>query len=242
MGNSGIKRRILSAETTRSCHLDHKGLRQIPDLFQTLAENLTYADLSYNKLDDLRPLKRFLKLRYLNASNNRLLQLPDLELTGLRKLHSFILNNNFLFHLPSSFANMSSLVEINLANNRFQIFPVELCLLPKLEILDLSGNSLTKLPSMINKIQTIEINLSQNRLSDLCSIQLSECLRLRVLRLEDNDLGIHNFLPNFLEKSKISFLSISGNNFEETEFCKLPGYYDYQQRYTAAKEVLAIPP
>lgn len=242
MGNSGVKRKIVTAERTRSCHLTHLGLRLIPDEFQTLAENLSYVDLTHNKIDDLRPLKRFIKLRHLNASHNRLLQLPDTELSGLRKLHSVILNNNFLFHLPQSFANMSSLVEINLANNRFQIFPVELCLLPKLEVVDLSGNSIKKLTPMINKIQAIEMNLKQNSLSELCPNQLAECSRLRVLRLEDNDLGLDCFLPNFLLNSKVSFLTYSGNNFEETDFCKLPGFQEYQQRYTAAKEVLTIPP
>lgn len=46
-------------------------------------------------------------------------------------------------------------------------FPLVLCGLPQLDVLDLSGNQITHVPDGIEELQAVELNLNMNQVSTL---------------------------------------------------------------------------
>lgn len=76
------------------------------------------------------------------------------------------MSQNQLQTLPSSFASLSGLRQLNLANNRFIIIPEAILGLPNLQLLDLSGNQITQIPDRIQTIQVDELNLNDNRVGE----------------------------------------------------------------------------
>ncbi|XP_056153601.1 leucine-rich repeat-containing protein 20 [Lampris incognitus] len=83
--------------------------------------------------------------------------------TQLRELD---MQGNVLTKLPDAVGEMRHLTSINLANNKFSIFPEKLTEIPTLEKINLEGNSITEIPMM--KLQAMPalkwINLKSNPL------------------------------------------------------------------------------
>lgn len=86
----------------------------------------------------------------------------------------------------------------------------------------------------IKELQASEINLNQNRLNSI-NENLTYCRRLRTLRVEENCLKKTDFTYNFLANSTVSLITFAGNLFQDKDFQDRPGYYEYQNRYTATK-------
>lgn len=89
------------------------------------------------------------------------------------------MSQNQLQILPSSFAGLSGLRQLNLANNRFTIIPEAILKLPNLQLLDLSANQITQIPDRIQTIQVDELNLNDNRVGQ--SLFSKSILRLLCL-------------------------------------------------------------
>ncbi|MBK6825090.1 MAG: leucine-rich repeat domain-containing protein [Saprospiraceae bacterium] len=69
--------------------------------------------------------------------------------------------------LPSSFASLRNLLELNLGNNDFEQFPEVICELRSLRKLWLNGNKLSSLPqSFANLRELRELNISNNRFKE----------------------------------------------------------------------------
>lgn len=83
-------------------------------------------------------------------------------------------------------------------------------------------------------MQATELILNNNRLR-LLHPNLSKCPRLKILRVEENCLDKFQFPPEILIHSQISLIAFSGNLFQFSDFQQLPGYEEYQERYTAIK-------
>lgn len=56
------------------------------------------------------------------------------------------------------------------------------------------------------------------------SENISQCPRLKVLRLEENCLNISAFTPKILKESKIALFAVEGNVFDMKAFHNLEGY------------------
>ncbi|XP_051464661.1 transforming growth factor beta activator LRRC32 [Apus apus] len=98
---------------------------------------------------DLQQIPRELhpNVNKLDLSGNLIRSIPEMPLSFHTSLHCLDLSSNQIsFIAPGVFADMTSLLEINLANNRLyelaQNGTEGLGLLPRVEILDLSHNSL----------------------------------------------------------------------------------------------------
>lgn len=109
------------------------------------------------------------------------------------------------------------------------------CQLPKLELLDMSGNQIRSVPDAIGTMAALELNLSQNQIAQLPR-SLMDCPRLKILRLEENCLPLAAFSREVLADSKISTLGVEGNLFDMKEFRLLDGYEAYMEKYTATKK------
>lgn len=49
------------------------------------------------------------------------------------------------------------------SDNHMKEFPVVLCGLPQLDVLDISGNKITEVPDGIEDLQAVEVNLNMNQ-------------------------------------------------------------------------------
>ncbi|XP_010548196.1 PREDICTED: plant intracellular Ras-group-related LRR protein 4-like [Tarenaya hassleriana] len=115
--------------------------------------------------------------------------------------------------LPDSIGKLSSLVTLDLSENRIVVLPNTIGGLSSLTKLDLHSNSISQLPdSMGNLLNLVYLNLSGNRLSSLPS-SLSRLVRLEEIDLSSNSLSI---LPESIG-SLISLekLDIETNDIEE---------------------------
>ncbi|CAK5044871.1 unnamed protein product [Meloidogyne enterolobii] len=233
-----IQKALEQAKKSKTLNLKGTGMKIMSPLIDELSEELRTIDLTSNKLKLLSPsIGNFVMLRQLHLSENRLIELPD-ELGCLRKLEVLNVSGNYLEKLPESLAGCSSLSNISVSNNRLKEFPIVLTCLIKLELLDISGNTITGLPNEICNLRAIELNLQKNRLASLNASNLEKCERLKTLRVDENCLVKECFTNELLTNSQISLISFDGNLFQEREFQSLPGYENYEKRFTATKKRL----
>lgn len=107
--------------------------------------------------------------------------------------------------------------------------------LKHLDMLDLSRNKISSVPAAAKDLYCTELNLNQNQISSLAE-EISECPKLKTLRLEENCLQVTAIPVKILKQSVISTILVDGNLFNNKQFTELEGYEEYQQRYTAVKK------
>lgn len=188
MGNSGLKQHLETAKKTGVLKISNN-LNDFPPGFLQLEGNLRTLDLSDNKFVTLpNEISRFIHLRHLNLYKNKLNKIPDC-IGALTKLETLNLSHNNLTYLPRTITNLIHLKNVILSDNHFKEFPVVFCGLKHLDVLDLSRNEIRAVPSEISGLHVTELNLNQNQISEL-SLQISNCPRLKTLRLEENCLQL----------------------------------------------------
>jgi len=82
-----------------------------------------------------------------------------------------------------------------------------------------------------------ELNVNQNQISSI-AVSLSECAKLKTLRIEENCLSLKGIPTELLSKSKVSSFHWAGNLFNEKQLSELEGYSEYMKRYTAVRRKL----
>ncbi|KAM3870853.1 leucine-rich repeat-containing protein 57 [Diretmus argenteus] len=235
MGNSALKTHLETSQKTGVFQLTGKGLPEFPEELQRLTANLRTVDLSGNKIEVLpAAIGNFLQLKSLTLNSNKLNSIPS-EIGKLKKLETLSLNGNQLQQLPPAVGQLKALRTLNLAGNQFREFPPGLGTLRHLDLLDLSKNRIQNVPAEVSALQAIEINLNQNQISVL-SGEVSQCPRLKVLRLEENCLELSTIPLSILSNSQVSLLSLEGNLFEVKSMRDLEGYDKYMERFTATKK------
>ncbi|XP_077435546.1 leucine-rich repeat and calponin homology domain-containing protein 1 isoform X2 [Vanacampus margaritifer] len=159
---SDVPSEVCHLVALESLNLYHNCIRSIPDAVIGL-HSLTSLNLSRNQLSSLPACLCALPLRVLNASNNKLVSLPE-SLGQLRRLMELDISCNELTTLPRHIGRLRALRELNIRRNL-------LCVLPE----DLADLPLVKLDFSCNKVAAIP--LSYRRLA-----------QLQALRLENNPL------------------------------------------------------
>lgn len=151
-------------------------------------------------------------LESLDLHGNRLLILPK----GLRRLDNLTtlnLSKNRLktTHLET-IAEIPSLRELRLAENALEgTFPMFLCGLEKLELLDLHGNTITGIPECVEQMRSLGVlNVSGNRLSSLPLHALSS-IPLRELDVSWNRLSGCFLLSDVIALTNLKSLSVASN-------------------------------
>ncbi|VDN23429.1 unnamed protein product [Gongylonema pulchrum] len=210
-------------------------MKALPEQLKSVCEILRNLDVSFNKIRSLpTSIGLFTCLRQLHLPSNQVGGLPD-EIGLLKQLEILDISNNNLSSVPESFAGLCSLKKLNLSKNRFSQLPIYVCHLAVLDILDMSSNIIESLPDEVRFLKTSELNLNQNRLNSLNMANLIQCENLKILRVEENCLNKNSFSSDFLKNSNVSLIAYAGNLFQEKDFQNLPGYEEYQARYTATK-------
>jgi len=72
-------------------------------------------------------------------------------------------DHNRITSIPPTVEGLKSLRHISLAYNEIRAFPIELCAIQSLNVIDLSHNRLTDVPDAIRDLNAIELNLNQNQ-------------------------------------------------------------------------------
>ncbi|XP_061699274.1 leucine-rich repeat-containing protein 57 [Syngnathoides biaculeatus] len=235
MGNSALKSHLETSQKTGVFQLTGKGLLEFPEELQRLTANLRTVDLSDNKLEALPPsVGNYAQLRSLTLNSNRLSSLPS-EIGKLKKLETLSLSTNRIQRLPPTVDQLKALRTLILAGNRISEFPTGLGALRHLDLLDLSRNQIRSVPAEVSELQVIEINLNQNQISVL-SGDVSQCPRLKVLRVEENCLELAAIPLSILNESQVCLFSVEGNLFEVKSLRDLDGYDKYMERFTATKK------
>lgn len=237
MGNAGLKQHYETAKKTGVLKISQKKLNEFPPTMRQLESNLRTLDISDNKFTALpNEIAYFIHLKQLNISKNKLTKIPDC-IGALTKLESFNISFNLLASLPRTLSNLINLKQVNLSDNQLKDFPLMLCGLKHLDVLDISRNKINSIPSEVSGLNVTELNANQNQISEISS-QISNCPRLKTLRLEENCLHLSAIPRSVLVESKISNLALEGNLFEMKQFMEAEGYEKYMERYTAVKKKL----
>ncbi|VDM67760.1 unnamed protein product [Strongylus vulgaris] len=232
---STVQRHIDNAKKSRILQLKGCGLKSMPQALNELYEIIRNLELSQNKIKELpSDIGSFRALKQLHLAENVLTELPD-EIGSLSNLEILNVHSNKLSLLPDSIVGCTSLKTLILSANNFIQFPIPVCHLMSLETVNLAQNTITELPDDISSINASELNLNQNRLNFLNADALSKAAHLKILRVEENCLAKTEFTPQLLIHSTISIISHSGNIFQDREFQDLPGYEEYQERFTATR-------
>lgn len=238
MGNaSSLKHHIETAEKTGVIQLSKSNLREIPrDLIQ-ISQSLRTLDLSFNRLQLIGDnIESYKNLKILKLSNNRLRMIAN-AIGRLEKLETLALDNNLLEYLPDRLSNLECLKTLTLSSNRFKQFPKQVCGLKSLELLDLSQNEIESIPDEIGQCTANEINLNSNKLRKL-NDSLTECFKLKILRLDNNQIELGALSKPILADSKICLLSLENNPFTLKQLQERDGYEQYSERYTSTKRKL----
>ncbi|XP_064165886.1 leucine-rich repeat and calponin homology domain-containing protein 1-like isoform X2 [Anguilla rostrata] len=150
---------LVSLETL---NLYHNCIRSIPDSIISL-QTLTSLNLSRNQLSVLPACLCGLPLRVLNASNNKLLCLPEAigQLTSLMELD---ISCNEITALPQHIGHLKALRELNVRRNFLCVLPEGLAELPLVK-LDVSCNKVSTVPTCFRKMVHLQsLRLENNPL------------------------------------------------------------------------------
>ncbi|XP_053569818.1 transforming growth factor beta activator LRRC32-like [Bombina bombina] len=187
----------------------------------TIPRNLTTGiktlDLSHNFIQNLTiiPLSSLYTLLELNIGYNKVENIENKAFHNLSQLYSLNLIANILdkhyFAHKGIFGSLQTLKVLNLANNNLNSEMVS-CYLTNifsLEKLDLSGNTITSLPSkLFNEVlQLSELDLSNNNIMEIEKGTFDSLKELRVLNLALNSL---HYICSF-NLPQLHFLNLSSN-------------------------------
>lgn len=113
--------------------------------------------------------------------------LPD-SIGKLSSLVSLDLSENRIMALPSTIGGLSSLTRLDLHSNRITELPDSIGELLSLVYLDLRGNHLSSLPASFGRLARLEeLDLSSNQLSVLPD-SIGSLVSLKILNVETNDI------------------------------------------------------
>lgn len=237
MGNSGLKQHLETSKKTGVLKISQHKLNEFPPGLVQLEANLRTLDVSDNKFVNLpNEISRFIHLKQLNLNKNKLAKLPDC-IGALTKLELFNASHNNLTIIPRTISNLINLKQVYVTDNRLKDFPLAFCGLKHLDVLDISKNEIHCIPSEVSGLHATELIANQNQIVEI-SPHISNCPRLKTLRLEENCLQLTAIHSSILTDSKISNLALDGNLFEVKEIAEIDGYDLYMERYTAVKKKL----
>ncbi|XP_066519681.1 volume-regulated anion channel subunit LRRC8E isoform X2 [Hoplias malabaricus] len=163
-------------------------------------------------------------LQELDLRENRLTTVEEiLSLQHCRRLSTLKLWHNSITTVPEHISKLRSLETLDLSWNTIRKLPPRLCYSTKLKHLDLSHNQLTSLPPEIGILQSLwHFSVAYNSLEALPD-ELFSCKRLRTLALGNNSIVFLS--PRVGNLAQLVRLELKGNRLEslplEIEDCSL---------------------
>ncbi|XP_061579266.1 leucine-rich repeat and calponin homology domain-containing protein 1 isoform X1 [Cololabis saira] len=134
-------------------NLYHNCIRTIPDNIISL-QSLTSLNLSRNQLSALPTCLCGLPLRVLNASNNKLVSLPE-TIGQLHNLMELDISCNEITALPRHIGRLKALRELNVRRNLLCVLPEDLAELPLVKF-DFSCNKVSTIPVCYRNMKQLQ--------------------------------------------------------------------------------------
>lgn len=163
-------------------------------------------------------------------------ELPE-DISKMPSLHKMTIINTSLKKLPKSLGE-SKIIDFTVQNTDITEYPVELCNLEKMRVLDIMGNKLTTIPQEIGNYKNmVQLRLCENGISELpdvfaglekldhldlsgCQLKsfpesLTEARRLKSIFMEDCGL---THIPGVIGRAKqLHWVILSNNNISSVE-------------------------
>ncbi|XP_014215385.1 uncharacterized protein LOC106644410 isoform X2 [Copidosoma floridanum] len=199
-------------------NLTHNGLTYVhPDTFQNNSKltQLTIADNPLKVMSSRRSSNDYLlnapSVTDLDFSSNHVNRLPRRAFAKMPNLAYISLRNNNLNNIERDlFGPLDSLVELDLSHNNLADLPTDVFKGKNLQILKISGNSLTSL-SVIRSSKLVTLDVSMNRLKVITKDDLNGVPYLEQLFLSANNLRkIHPHAFSHLDQ--LIHLDLSDNS------------------------------
>ncbi|XP_063744534.1 leucine-rich repeat and calponin homology domain-containing protein 1 isoform X2 [Eleginops maclovinus] len=159
---SDVPSEVCHLVALESLSLYHNCIRTIPDSIISL-QSLTSLNLSRNQLCSLPSCLCNLPLRVLNASNNKLVNLPE-AIGQLHHLMELDISCNEITALPRHIGRLKALRELNVRRNLLCVLPEDLAALPLVKF-DFSCNKVSTIPVCYRKMKQLQsLQLENNPL------------------------------------------------------------------------------
>ncbi|TFK44092.1 hypothetical protein BDQ12DRAFT_701704 [Crucibulum laeve] len=220
--------------------LSRNPMLEIPlDFIQscTHIRDLKLSNMAMKKIPT--SLRHSATLHRLDLSSNRISDLDDAHLGDIPELMYLFLQNNRIEKLPWHFPRLHALVNLNISNNKFSVFPTVVTHLLKLQELDISFNMINLIPPEIGRLKALErfilvgnhVAKFPDEFSQLVSLQTLDCRRnlisdLTIICMLPAILHVHadrNSIPtlDLSIGSKLTTLDVSHNDI--TKLALIPG-------------------
>lgn len=188
--------------------------------------NLTYLDLSNNKLFDINNISYLCNLRTLKIDYNNIDNIPFNLSKNLNKIEYFSISNNNIKNIDEFVANVSiqnnnCIKYLILNDNKIENIPFNICFLSNLICLFLHNNELIKIPTSICELNNLkEFSLEWFHVYDcnLENIQFKYTNKDTINQQINKNLNnkvFDNFFKILKEKYLLLFINaINLNNFK----------------------------
>ena len=187
--------------------------------------NLVNLDLSVNLLStlDSESFRGLTGLTHLGLASNEITEIKNEAFVDMSSLLVLDISNNKLFSLPAAVTSLTSLQTLDVSNNFISDISQEIISsMSGLWRLQMSGNILLNISEhLFTNLHSLQIlDLSANRISKVEAGAFSSNTGLRAVRLDGNQLrsfdGVFQNIPNLI------WLNISDNHIQHFDYNQLP--------------------
>ena len=214
LSEDGFPESLKNMENLLELAAEGNQISEIPSVVKRI-RTLQRLKLARNKVKSITGIEKLRKLTIVILDNNEIETLQRDFYNSLKRLELFHCANNRIKELSSDIRNLRHLKDIDVSNNQLGTLPVELFLLPRIDIIiasnnniirlpsvvvknksrkklshiDLSGNSLVKFPDHLLTL-TDRLDLSTNRIRSIPAkiLKILDCDTIDELMLHDNPL------------------------------------------------------
>ena len=192
---------------------DCKHLQELLHQLLQMDVKLSCLDLGNNKLDTIPvPVFSMRNLDTLMVRNNQLLTLCTRtdELAQLRKLRKLQIDRNNLETLGEEVLQLKeTLEELHASQNPFRQFPIDVCQLTRLKVLNMFDCGFSSIPMEIGNLRLLEfLSLEKNKFNEFPA-EVTQLRNLRELNLAHNHI---QHVPDEIEElTEITELDLSEN-------------------------------
>lgn len=174
--------------------LKNMGLRSIPPELMKVPVNATHLSLANNNFQTAPALGALKNLAHLDISSNMLERIPETEIGALQNLKSLNLSQNDIKVIPYQVGSLAKLEVLDVSENSLgqltegHALPDTIGNLSKLKELKLQGNLIDKLPVQFKYLKKLEnLDISSNHFQVL-PMEVAQLENLRKLNVANNDL------------------------------------------------------
>ncbi|GFR46878.1 hypothetical protein Agub_g8519 [Astrephomene gubernaculifera] len=211
--------------------LRDQGLKELPQALADIASTLRVLDASNNRLQQLPSFVATLTAlqRLVLAGNQLTIAPPPEACANLSSLKVLVLDDNLLSELPAEVGRLGRLERLSLRNNRLRSLPDSLGALGALQSLAVSANQLASLPEQLGECGRLEELDAQGNELESIPASLERLKRLKTLQLDNN--RIHAVPSQVLYGcTALQTLSLHGCPIKPDDLQETPGFKEFDER------------